>query len=100
VRARAFSPAKTDDCGDAAQVREAIYQERLFELTAESKRRQDLIRAGALPGGTANRYLVPVHSSLLASEAPGYDPSGIQDSVPDPQTQIETTLCSRQNAGY
>jgi len=100
VRARAFSPAKPTTAVTQAQVREAIYQERLFELTAESKRRQDLIRAGALPGGTANRYLVPWSFKLLASEAPGTIRPAYKILFPIPQTQIETNPLLKQNAGY
>lgn len=100
VRARAFSPAKPTTAVTQAQVREAIYQERLFELMAESKRRQDLIRAGPLPGGTANRYLLPWSFKLLASEAPGTIRPPYKIVFPIPQTQIETNPLLKQNAGY
>jgi hypothetical protein len=100
VRARAFSPAKPTTAVTTAQVREAIYQERLFELTAESKRRQDLIRAGPLPGGTANRYLLPWSFKLLTTEAPGTIRPAYKILFPIPQTQIETNPLLVQNAGY
>jgi hypothetical protein len=100
VRARAFSPAKPTTAVTLAQVREAIYRERLFELTAESKRRQDLIRAGALPGGTVNRYLVPWSFKLLPTEAAGTTRAAYKILFPIPQTQIETNLLLKQNAGY
>ena len=100
VRARAFSPAKPTTAVTQAQVREAIYQERLFELTAESKRREDLIRAGPLPGGTANRYLVPWSFKLLTTEAPTTVRPAYKILFPIPQTQIETNPLLKQNAGY
>ena len=100
VRARVFSPVKPTTAATQATVREAIYQERLFELTAESKRRQDLIRAGALPGGTVNRYLVPWSFKLLPAEAPTTVRAAYKILFPIPQTQIETNPLLKQNAGY
>src|SRR2546423_7997239 len=100
VRARAFSPAKPTTAVTQAQVREAIYQERLFELMMESKRRQDLSRAGALPCGTANRYLLPWSFKLLPTEAPGTVRPAYKILFPIPQTQIETNPLLKQNAGY
>jgi hypothetical protein len=100
VRARAFSPAKPTTAVTQAQVREAIYQERLFELMAESKRRQDLIRAGPVPPGTVNRYLLPWSFKLLPTEAPGTVRPAYKILFPIPQTQIETNPLLKQNAGY
>jgi starch-binding outer membrane protein, SusD/RagB family len=100
VRARAFSPAKPTTAVTQAQVREAIFQERLFELLAESKRRQDLIRAGPLPGGTVNRYLLPWSFKLLPTEAAGTVRPAYKILFPIPQTQIETNALLKQNAGY
>lgn len=100
VRARAFSPAKPTTAATQATVREAIYQERLFELTAESKRRQDLIRAGAIPPGTVNRYLLPWSFKLLPTEAAGTVRPAYKILFPIPQTQIETNPLLKQNAGY
>ena len=109
IRARAFSPAKPTTAVTQAQVREAIYQERLFELTAESKRRQDLIRAGPMPAGTypagsplipVNRYLVPWSFKLLTTEAATTARPPYKILFPIPQTQIETNPLLKQNAGY
>jgi hypothetical protein len=100
IRARAFATAKPTTAVTQAQVREAIYQERLFELMAESKRRQDLIRAGPLPGGTVNRYLLPWSFKLLATEAAGTVRPAYKILFPIPQTQIETNPLLKQNAGY
>jgi hypothetical protein len=100
VRARAFSPAKPTTAVTQAQVREAIYQERLFELMAESKRRQDLIRAGPISGGTVNRYLLPWSFKLLPTEAVGTVRPAYKILFPIPQTQIETNPLLKQNAGY
>ena len=47
IRARQFSPAKPLALGQGqAATRTAIFNERLFELTGEGKRRSDMIRAG------------------------------------------------------
>ena len=46
VRARVFNPPKPLAGLTQTQVRDAILKERLFELTDEGKRRQDLIRMG------------------------------------------------------
>jgi hypothetical protein len=109
VRARNFSPAKPTTAVTQAQVREAIYQERLFELMAESKRRQDLIRAGPMPAGTypagsplllVNRYLVPWSFKLLPTEAATTARPAYKILFPIPQTQIETNPLLKQNAGY
>ena len=48
VRERAFDPDKPislSDYPDKASMRDRIMDERLFELTYEARRRQDLIRA-------------------------------------------------------
>jgi len=85
VRARVFSPPKPlAGPYTQAQFRDVILSERLFELTAEGKRRQDLIRMG--------RY----------SLAWGYKPASPPYKVlmPIPQTQIDTNPLLKQNAGY
>src|SRR2546423_9966464 len=65
VRARVFSPAKPLAAGlTQAQVRDAILKERLFELTDEGKRRQDLIRMG--------RYSDPWSFKTAASQGEKY----------------------------
>src|SRR2546423_2371506 len=103
VRARAFSPAKPTTAVTQAQVREAIYQERLFELMMESKRRQDLSRAGALPCGTANRHLVPwsfKYDDKTVPPEPHVPRPAYKILFPIPQTQIETNPMLKQNPGY
>lgn len=67
------------------QVRDAILNERLFELTAEGKRRQDLIRMNKFTQGT-----------WYAKTAK--DPWKVL--FPIPQTQIETNPLLKQNPGY
>lgn len=44
LRARVFDPDEPVAAADQATMRDLIFRERLFELTAEAKRRQDLIR--------------------------------------------------------
>ena len=86
LRARVFSPPKPISASlTQAQVRDAILQERLFELTAEGKRRQDLIRMNKYTQGT-----------WYAKTA--FDPWKVL--MPIPQTQIETNPLLVQNPGY
>jgi hypothetical protein len=86
LRARVFSPPKPIATTlTPAQVRDAILQERLFEMTAEGKRRQDLIRMNKFTQGT-----------WYAKTA--FDPWKIL--FPIPQTQIETNPMLVQNPGY
>lgn len=88
VRARVFSPPKPLSTGlTQAQARDAIFQERLFELTAESKRRQDLIRAG--------QYNRPWLFKSTASLTQPY-----RVLMPIPQTQLGTNPLLEQNPGY
>ena len=65
--------------------RDIILRERLFEFTAEAKRRQDLIRHG--------KYTLPWE----------FKPGPIADShvlMPIPQTQIDANALICQNPGY
>jgi hypothetical protein len=86
LRARVFSPPKPLDAAsfNQASFREQILKERLFELTAEGKRRQDLIRMG--------KYGLPW--AYKAASAP------YRILMPIPQTQIETNPLLAQNPGY
>jgi hypothetical protein len=85
LRARVFEP----DQPLAAVTRDAILSERLFELTAEIRRRQDLIRHGkytqrwslTMIGGKEQRE---PHRVLL----------------PIPQSQLDANPLLTQNAGY
>jgi hypothetical protein len=80
LRARAFNPKKNLSSVD----RDVILRERLFEVTAEAKRRQDLIRYG--------RYTL----------AWGFKSAGAARNVlmPIPQTQIDANPLLKQNPGY
>ena len=86
IRARVFSPQKPLDPAGFTQAsfRDQILRERLFELTAEGKRRQDLIRMG--------KYSLPW--AYKAASAP------YKILMPIPQTQIETNPLLVQNPGY
>jgi hypothetical protein len=86
VRARAFSPPNPVlTTLTQQQVRDAILNERLFELTAEGKRRQDLIRFNKFTQGTwyAKTSNAP-HKVLM----------------PIPQPQIDANPKLQQNPGY
>jgi len=86
LRARVFSPPKPIATTlTQAQVRDAILNERLYEMTAEGKRRQDLIRMNKFTQGT-----------WYAKTA--FDPWKVL--MPIPQTQIETNPQLQQNPGY
>ncbi|MDP9203181.1 MAG: RagB/SusD family nutrient uptake outer membrane protein [Gemmatimonadota bacterium] len=93
TRARAFPtvprplPALTQ-----AALRDSILAERLFELTAEGKRRTDLIRIGASQGGV-NKYNLPWAYKTTTTAA-------YKILFPIPQVQIDVNPLLVQNAGY
>jgi hypothetical protein len=85
VRQRQFSPAEPLSTGmTQAQTRAAVLNERLFELTVEGKRRQDLIRFG--------RY---VEARRFKSASGGF-----RVLFPIPSTQIQANPLLTQNPGY
>lgn len=88
VRARVFSPPKPL-LGPYTQqgFRDVILNERLYELTMEAKRRQDLIRMG--------KYNMPWAYKNPASLTQFY-----RVLFPIPLDQIETNPLLKQNAGY
>jgi starch-binding outer membrane protein, SusD/RagB family len=85
VRNRQFSPPKplASGLGQAA-TRTAIFNERLFELTGEGKRRSDMIRAGTF-----------VDPRRFKGATLGY-----KILFPIPQTQIASNPQLTQNPGY
>ena len=86
IRARVFSPPQPLAAGlSQQQVRDAILQERLFELTAEGKRRQDLIRANKFTQGT---WYAKTNSDAW------------KVLMPIPQPQIDANPKLVQNPGY
>ena len=86
VRARVFSPAKPIAAGlTQSQLRDVIFNERLFELLGEGKRRQDQIRQGTYTSG--------VWFGKTAS-AP------YKVVLPIPQQQLEVNPKLKQNPGY
>ena len=94
TRARAFvgsTPKPLSPALTQVQLRDSILAERLFELTAEGKRRTDLIRIGAEQGGT-NKYNLPWSYKALS---PAY-----KILFPIPQTQIDVNPLLKQNPGY
>jgi starch-binding outer membrane protein, SusD/RagB family len=93
IRDRAFASDPTKRislASNQAQVRTAIYQERLFELTGEAKRRQDLIRAYS--AGETYHYL-----SAWRFKSAGQP---YQILFPIPKTQRDNNAQLTQNAGY
>jgi hypothetical protein len=88
VRARVFSPPKPlVTTLTQQQIRDAILNERLYEFTAETKRRQDLIRFG--------KYNQPWLFKSAASLTQPY-----RVLMPIPLTQLGTNPKLVQNAGY
>lgn len=85
IRERAFEPDKPLSAGlSQADAREALRKERLFELTAEAKRRQDLIRWG--------RFTLPwTHKDQREA---------YRVLMPIPQTQLDANPMLTQNPGY
>jgi hypothetical protein len=94
TRARAFETTPKPLPAGLSQValRDSILSERLFELTAEGKRRTDLIRIGAEQGGV-NKF------NQLWSFKPAVSPA-YKILFPIPQNQIETNPLLKQNPGY
>jgi hypothetical protein len=88
VRARVFEPDKPLV---GPVTRDIILNERLFELTAEAKRRQDLIRHG--------KYLNRWSTVMLNGKT---DKTGEPYRVlmPIPQTQLDANPLLCQNPGY
>src|SRR5438270_12781335 len=85
VRARQFATANPISTGlSQGAARAAIFNERLFELSGEGKRRSDMIRAGT--------YLDP--RRFKGASAP------YKVLFPIPQTQIASNPQLTQNAGY
>jgi hypothetical protein len=86
VHARAYTGLAPLSTGlSQAQVRTAIFNERLFELAGEGKRRTDMIRAGT--------YLAPRAYKNATSEP-------YKILFPIPQTQIAANPMLVQNPGY
>ena len=85
IRERQFSPPNPLSTGlSQAAARDAIFAERLFELTGEGKRRSDMIRAGTY---TAARRFKPASAPYKIL-------------FPIPQTQIASNPLLVQNPGY
>lgn len=91
LRARAFDPDKPLPAGlSQAALRELIRRERLLELTAEAKRRQDLIRYG--------RYTLPWTNMVGFGKTQAREPYRIL--MPIPRTQLDANPMLTQNPGY
>lgn len=93
IRDRAFAsdPAKRLSAASTqGQVRTAIFQERLFELAGEAKRRQDLIRAGA----SGETYTFTSAWRFKTAGQP------FRILFPIPKTQLDNNPLLVQNAGY
>jgi hypothetical protein len=96
TRARAFAgAAECPSCSaspnpivaaDQQSFRDAILKERLFELTLEGKRRQDLIRMGKY---TTGRW------TFKTTDSPAY-----KVLFPIPQPEIDNNPMLKQNLGY
>ena len=83
LRARVGAPLITGPLTQA-QARDAIFKERLLELTGEGKRRQDMIRAGTYTNAFSFKTTQPAYKVLL----------------PIPQVQLQTNPDLTQNPGY
>jgi len=84
IRTRHFAVPEPITATTQAGVRTAIMNERLYELTAEAKRRTDLIRFGRWNATWFNKTVTDAHKVLM----------------PIPQTQIGTNPELVQNPGY
>ncbi|NUO62061.1 MAG: RagB/SusD family nutrient uptake outer membrane protein [Gemmatimonadaceae bacterium] len=83
LRARVSAPTYSGTY-DQTQMRAMIFNERLLELTAEGKRRQDMIRAGTYTSAFSYKTQEPAYKVLM----------------PIPQTQMQTNPLLQQNPGY
>ena len=86
LRARNFTPAQPITVTSQVDVRRAIFNERLFELYAEGKRRTDQIREGT-------------YSSNAWFGKPASTPP-YKILLPIPQPQLDVNPLLRQNPGY
>ena len=86
LRARNFTPAKPISVTSQVDVRKAIFDERLFELFSEGKRRTDQIREGTYTSGAWFGK---------AANTPAY-----KILFPIPQAQIDVNPLLKQNPGY
>ena len=84
LRARVFEPDEPITAAGVDAVRAAILQERLFELTFESKRRQDQIRFGRFTQAWEHKPAAPAHVVLM----------------PIPLPQMDANPMLTQNPGY
>jgi len=85
IRARQFAaPSPLSTALSQAAARDAIFKERLFELTGEGKRRSDMIRAGTFVN--ARQFKTPSAAYKIL--------------FPIPQTQIASNPQLTQNPGY
>ena len=84
IRARVFDPAQPIAPASQTEAREAILNERLFEMFWEGSRRQDLIRHGLFNDAWEFK--------------PASDPYRILGPVP--QVQIDANPNLTQNPGY
>ena len=93
IRARAFEPDRPRlTTLTQAQARQAILDERLFELVGEAKRRQDLIRMGGLAGVTQSYTAARRHKPNVSEP--------FRVLFPIPTTQIQANPLLQQNPGY
>jgi hypothetical protein len=85
IRQRQFTPPQPLSTGlSQAAARDAIFNERLFELAAEGKRRSDMIRAGTFVNARQFKTATEPYKMLF----------------PIPQTQISSNPLLTQNPGY
>ena len=84
LRERVFDPDEPVTWASQVEGRAVILDERLFELTAETKRRQDLIRHDMFSDAWAFKPVTDLFRMLM----------------PIPQTQLDTNPLLTQNAGY
>jgi hypothetical protein len=93
VRNRHFNPAKPIVAATQAAARTAIYNERLFELAGEGKRRQDMIRYGSF---TAPHKMCT--KAIPDCQKTQTEPFRIL--FPIPSTQLQSNSLLVQNPGY
>ena len=84
LRARVFEPDQPLSPGSKEDMREALLEERLFEMTYEARRRQDLVRFGAFTDAWAFKAASEPYRVIF----------------PVPQSQLDSNPNLDQNIGY
>ena len=91
IHSRHFNPPQLVTASNQAEFRDLVLKERLLELTAEGKRRTDLVRHGKF----LNRWSTTMRNGKVDKTGEPY-----RILFPIPATQIASNPLLKQNPGY